>query len=150
MFTSDCWEFLCCADASGKGQFPPLGRGFTPERRKRSVLIVDDEHLIADTIAEILNDSGFEAVAVYDGAAALERTREGCPDSLIADVIMPSMNGIDLAKRVKQDCPDTKIFLFSGQAATADLLERARAQGYVFELLAKPLRPEILLKKLAA
>jgi CheY-like chemotaxis protein len=150
MLTSDCWEFLCCANASGKGNFPPFNSDVNRERRKRTVLVVDDEHLIADTTAEILNDSGFDAVAVYDGEAALERTRAGCPDSLIADVIMPQMNGIDLAKKVKEDCPDTKIFLFSGQAATADLLERARAQGYVFELLAKPLRPEVLLKKLAA
>ena len=46
--------------------------------------------------------------------------------------------------------PNCKILLISGQAATADLLERARAQGHEFEILAKPVHPTDLLAKLRA
>ena len=116
--------------------------------KKRKVLIVDDEQVIADTLVEILNDSGFQATAFYDGATALEHIRELCPDTLISDVIMPGMNGIEIAKAVKKFCPATRIFLFSGQATTVDLVERAKKEGHPFELLAKPLHPEDLLKKL--
>jgi DNA-binding response OmpR family regulator len=46
--------------------------------------------------------------------------------------------------------PGVKILLFSGQAATADLLEKARAEGYEFDILAKPVHPQDLLAKLRA
>ena len=122
---------------------------YSLQKQKPTVLIVDDESLIADTLAEILNESGFEATAVYDGKTALEQVRHLCPDAMIADVIMPDMNGIEVAKAVRDTCADTRIFLLSGQAATTDLVERARSEGYSFELLAKPLHPELLLKKLS-
>lgn len=118
-------------------------------KRKSRVLIVDDERLIADTLAEILNDSGFQAIAVYDGKTALEQVSTFRPDTLICDVIMPGMNGIELAKKVKEISPTARILLLSGQAATTDLMKRAKEQGYSFELLAKPLHPEVLLKKLS-
>lgn len=121
----------------------------SPAKKRLSVLVVDDEPLIADTLAEILNESGFDALAAYDGVEAVERIRELCPDALITDVIMPGLNGIEVAKAVRDRCPAARVFLLSGQAATGDLIQRARAQGYSFELLAKPLHPDVLLKKLS-
>src|SRR5437764_10074652 len=119
------------------------------EQRRRSVLIVDDEHLIADTLAEILNDSGnFVAVAVYDGASALEQVRNTGLDILITDVVMPEMNGIELAKAIKSMYPKTRIVLLSGQAQTRDLIQQAEHEGYGFELWAKPIHPDILLERL--
>ncbi|HLY98593.1 MAG TPA: response regulator [Candidatus Angelobacter sp.] len=117
-------------------------------RAKRKVLVVDDEHLIADTLAAILNQSGFDAIAAYTGISAVNRARELSPDLVISDVIMPDMNGIEAAILIRGMLPACKILLFSGQAATADLLERARAQGHEFEILAKPVHPQDLLAKL--
>lgn len=115
---------------------------------KRRVLVVDDERVIADTLAIILNQNGFEAAAVYTGFAAVDRARTTRPDLVISDVIMPDMNGIEAAIQIRQLVPGCKILLFSGQAATADLLEKARAQGHEFEILAKPVHPQDLLAKL--
>ena len=112
------------------------------------VLVVDDERVIADTRAMILNQSGFEARAVYSGESALETVPIFEPDMLISDVIMADLNGIDAAIRIRRILPQIKILLFSGQAATADLLEKARAQGYEFEILAKPVHPQDLLNRL--
>jgi CheY-like chemotaxis protein len=78
----------------------------------------------------------------------VDRARETKPDLIISDVIMPDMNGIEAAIRIRQALPGCKILLFSGQAATADLLEKARAQGHEFEILAKPVHPQDLLAKL--
>ena len=117
-------------------------------RAKRKVLVVDDEHRIADTLAAILNQSGFDAFAVYTGISAVDRARELSPDLVISDVIMPDMNGIEAAILIRRMLPACKILLFSGQAATADLLERARTQGHEFEILAKPVHPQDLLAKL--
>jgi len=115
---------------------------------KPRVLVVDDERVIADTLATILNQNGFEASAVYTGAEAVARARTSRPDLVISDVIMQDMNGIEAAIRIRQSLPGCKILLFSGQAATADLLEKARAQGHEFEILAKPVHPQDLLAKL--
>ncbi len=117
-------------------------------RAKRKVLVVDDEHRIADTLAAILNQSGFDASAAYTGISAVDRARELSPDLVISDVIMPDMNGIEAAILIRRMLPACKILLFSGQAATADLLERARIQGHEFEILAKPVHPQDLLAKL--
>jgi CheY-like chemotaxis protein len=112
------------------------------------VLVVDDEHVIADTLAIILNQAGFNASAVYTGNDAVEVARTDKPDLIISDVIMPDMNGIEAAIHIRGFLPACKILLFSGQAATADLLENARARGHEFEILAKPVHPQDLLAKL--
>jgi len=53
-----------------------------------------------------------------------------------------------VAIETRKKLPKCKVLLFSGQAATADLLERARAQGHEFDILAKPVHPTDLLAKL--
>jgi CheY-like chemotaxis protein len=117
---------------------------------KPKVLVADDERVIADTLSMILNQSGFEARAVYSGEKALELAPTFEPDMLISDVIMADLNGIDAAIQIRALLPGIKILLFSGQAATADLLEKARTQGYEFEILAKPVHPQDLLTRLRA
>jgi CheY-like chemotaxis protein len=116
--------------------------------QKPRVLVADDERVIADTLAMILNQSGFEARAVYSGEGALDLAQSFQPDMLISDVIMADLNGIDAAIRIRVLLPSIKILLFSGQAATADLLEKARKEGYEFDILAKPVHPQDLLARL--
>lgn len=120
------------------------GNGTTKPR----VLVADDEQVIANTLAIILNQSGFEARAVYSGESAIEAVDTFQPDMLISDVIMTGITGIEAAIEIRNKAPKCKILLFSGQAATADLLEKARAQGHEFEILAKPVHPTDLLAKL--
>jgi len=115
---------------------------------KPKVLIVDDEQVIADTLAMILDQSGFETRSVYSGERAVEMAGTFQPDMLISDVIMSDLNGIEAAIRIRALLPSVKILLFSGQAATSDLLEKARSQGYEFEILAKPVHPQDLLNRL--
>jgi CheY-like chemotaxis protein len=115
---------------------------------KPRVLVADDEQVIANTLAIILNQAGFEARAVYSGEKAIESLDTFEPDMLISDVIMTGMTGIEAAIVTRAKRPSCKILLFSGQAATADLLEKARAQGHEFEILAKPVHPTDLLAKL--
>jgi len=87
----------------------------------------------------------------YDSPVeALKAARKDAPDLLISDVMMPEMSGIELALQIRESCPDCKVLLFSGQAATANLLEKARADGHDFELLSKPVHPSDLLAKIRA
>lgn len=110
-----------------------------------TAVVIDDERLIADTIAQILRLSGFDALSVYSGKGALEQIATGCPDVVITDVVMPELNGIETAKMLLASCPATKILLLSGQAETGEMIKKARDEGYDFQLLAKPLHPDELL-----
>jgi CheY-like chemotaxis protein len=113
-----------------------------------TVLVVDDERLIADTLSEILTQHGFAAFKAYSGEEAVQLSRALRPEIVLSDVLMPRMSGIDMAIQIRQVLPATRIVLFSGQATTAELLKRAAAEGHTFELLAKPIHPEELLKKI--
>lgn len=121
-----------------------------PVEDKRSsrldVLIVDDEQIIADTLAVILSRSGYTTRAVYDGKTALEIANEDPPSLLISDVVMPGMTGVELAMTLTHSIPECKILLFSGQAATADLLDKARSMGHHFTIISKPVHPRDLIR----
>jgi CheY-like chemotaxis protein len=130
------------------GDLPRDAKSAETQPAKPRILIVDDEKLIADTCAEILAGAGFSTKAAYDGWAALEIAAEFQPDYLLTDVLMPRMNGVELAISVRNMLPATRILLFSGQAGIADILFHGREQGYEFELVAKPLHPIKLIERL--
>jgi len=110
----------------------------------RTVLVVDDQHLIADTTMAVLNLSGFRAERAYNGQMAMEMALRLRPDYLLSDIVMPEMNGVELAIEVRKQLPRTVIVLISGQAGVTDLLREAIRDGYDFDLLAKPMHPEKL------
>jgi len=83
------------------------------QQAKPRVLVADDERVIADTLAIILNQAGFDATAVYSGEKAVEMAQILRPDMLISDVIMTDLNGIDAAIQIRAMLPDCKILLFS-------------------------------------
>jgi CheY-like chemotaxis protein len=114
------------------------------------VFVVDDEHVIASTLATILELHGYSATSFTSPLAALAAARSGAPDLLISDVAMPGLSGVELAIQMKAQYPECKILLFSGQAATQDLLEDARNQGHSFQLLQKPVHPSVMLARIGA
>jgi DNA-binding response OmpR family regulator len=117
---------------------------------KPRVVVADDEEVIANTLAMIMNQSGFETHAVYSGEEALDIVQSFKPDILISDVIMQGITGIETAIKARALLPSCKILLFSGQACTANLLEEARAHGHEFEILTKPVHPSDLLARMRA
>ena len=119
-----------------------------PKRNRPRVLVVDDQKLIADTLAEILGNEGFEVVAAYDGREALEAATRFHPDWLLSDVLMPRMNGVELAIAIRKNYPETAILLFSGQAGISEILQEGQRRGYQFELIAKPIHPLKLIERL--
>jgi DNA-binding response OmpR family regulator len=130
-------------------EVPAAGKERGADLYRPIVLVVDDESIIADTLAEILTRSGYEGIAAYDGDSALETALLRPPEMLIADVVLPGMSGIELAITVRRVFPECRIILFSGQASTADLLSAARQDGHHFTLLNKPLHPQDLLKRVS-
>jgi DNA-binding response OmpR family regulator len=120
------------------------------QRNPPVILIVDDEHVIADTLSVILSKNGFATMTAYSGKTALELASVIPPELLLTDVSMPDMNGIELAIALTQSVPDCKILLFSGQASTVDLLDKAHHAGHDFTLILKPVHPTDLLTRISA
>jgi CheY-like chemotaxis protein len=120
----------------------------SPDKGATRVLVADDEHMIADTLRVILGRSGYDVGTAYNGIMAVEAARLWSPDIFLSDVIMPDMNGIDAAIRIRLIVPTCKILLFSGAANLRDLVEEARRSGHYFEILAKPIHPTRLLERL--
>jgi DNA-binding response OmpR family regulator len=116
-------------------------------RHRPVVLVVDDERVIADTLAAILTKCGFAAMTAYDGPAALEIAALVPPELVITDVMMPGMTGIDLAIQLRASIGDCAVILFSGSATTADLLATAKVDGHEFVILTKPVHPADLLAR---
>lgn len=121
-----------------------------PDGTPRKILIADDEHTIADTLAIILRLSGFDTAVAYDGAEAVEKARTWKPDLLLSDVMMPGRNGIEAAIEICKLIPECRVLLFSGYAQSADLLHDSRVQGHNFQILQKPLHPSELIARLQA
>src|ERR1700679_1626004 len=98
------------------------------------IFVVDDEPVIASSLAAILRMNGFSARFFTCPLEALAAARSESPDLVISDVAMPGISEIDLAIQMRAQYSNRRILLFSGQAATLDLLEGASDQGYDFRL----------------
>jgi len=120
------------------------------EKVKTRVLVVDNERIIADTLALILRQNGFDASVAYSGEEAVQRALTLRPDVVLSDIIMGELNGLEASILISEAVPDCKILLFSGQPATADLLRQARSRGHAFEVLAKPVHPTVILEQISA
>lgn len=105
------------------------------------VLVVDDSAVIRDLITVNLELEGLEVVGCADGEEALRLVREVHPDVITMDVVMPRLNGLDAAERLRAD-PETAhipIVVVTARAGQADL-DRAREIG-VEGYLTKPFEP---------
>jgi CheY-like chemotaxis protein len=119
-----------------------------PSTTAPCVFVVDDQPVIASTLAAILQMHGFSAKFFTSPLEALAAARAKSPDLLISDVEMPGLCGIDLAIQMKTQYPACKILLFSGRPSTLDLLDAARARGHNFDLLLKPVHPREFLSEI--
>jgi DNA-binding NtrC family response regulator len=118
------------------------------EKPKTRVLVVDNERMIADTLVLILKQNGFDAIVAYSGEDAVHSALVLRPQIVLTDIIMGKMNGLEAAMLIADAVPNCKILLFSGQPATADLLVQARKDGHSFEVMAKPVHPDVILEQI--
>jgi DNA-binding NtrC family response regulator len=111
------------------------------------VVIADDERIIADTLAMILNARGFYAVSAYSGETAVELARALRPDVLISDFAMGEVSGMDAALAIMQMLPRCRVLFITAQTTLPDA-EAFQIRGWEFEVLQKPFQPEDLLRQL--
>ena len=120
------------------------------ELKKTRVLVVDNEQIIADTLALILRQNGLDATVAYSGEEAVEKALILQPEIVLSDIIMGPMNGLEAAILICEALPECKVLLFSGQPATAELLKEERFNGRGFEVMPKPVHPTVILDEIKA
>src|SRR5258706_9397928 len=79
------------------------------------VLVVDDESAFAEAVAELLEESAFDARPFSDPAEALRHAATDDFAVALVDLTMPGMNGLDLAEKVRQVSPNTQIIILTGR-----------------------------------
>ena len=112
-----------------------MGSPHEPERAAK-ILVAEDDSTVREFVVRALRQQGYEVAAVGDGLEALNALGAERFDLLLADIVMPELDGIALALKVAKDYPDTPVLLMTGYSA-----ERQRAHNLdalIHDVITKP------------
>jgi two-component system nitrogen regulation response regulator NtrX len=109
----------------------------------KSILIIDDEQSIRESLTGILQDEGFTPFSVESGETALERVSEEKPDLILLDIWMPGMDGMETLTRIREIYPDQLVVMMSGHGTIETAVKATKLGAYDF--IEKPLSIEKLL-----
>ncbi len=113
----------------------------------RRILIVDDEHLVADTLSLIFQKNGFSTRAAYSADEALDCARVFVPDLLLCDINMPEKDGLDLISSMDREQPACRILVLTGAYSCLNRVrQRASEARHTFSVMTKPCHPSDLLR----
>ncbi len=119
-----------------------------PESNKKRILIVEDEVELADLLSRLLRNAGYEVLTAFDGQEGLNRAHEEKPNLIIADIMMPVLDGRQMTRLLKfdKDFERTPIILLTALAQEKDrqLGEEVGADAYIV----KPFETEDLLREI--
>lgn len=114
------------------------------------VLVVDDDVRVADSLVQILNATGHEALAAYSAEAAIKLAERFNPEAVVSDVVMGPVSGIELTNHIREHYPGCRVLLFSGYASTRAFAQAFLTRGSNVQFLPKPVHPSRILEFLAA
>jgi DNA-binding response OmpR family regulator len=120
-----------------------------PDSPLRRVLIVDDDPVVAESLALILSGNRYEVRVAYSAESATQVISRWAPEIAILDVLLPGMNGRDFAGVLQAACPGCPVLFFTALPGGAASQELAMCEGQNFDLLEKPVPPAEMLTKIA-
>jgi DNA-binding response OmpR family regulator len=111
------------------------------------ILVVDDDPEIVNLFAYALRRAGYQVEGVLDGRAALERARQAPPDLILLDVMMPGIDGYEVARRLRAEAATAAIpiVMLTARALIADQVEGLQAGANSY--LVKPVTPSVLVNR---
>ena len=118
-------------------------------KKKIKILIVDDEAIIRESLRDWLSDVGYHVLTAEDGPQALEIIEEERPGIVIADLVMPGMDGIELLKRAKEMSSNIEVIIITAYGSVPTAISAMREGAY--DYIEKPFCPEkaeVLIEKL--
>ena len=121
----------------------------TPITRRSRVLVVDDTESVRSLFRKLLSSDGHDVVSAADGAAALEAVQRHRPDVVLLDVDMPTMDGLEVCRRLKAD-PSTRLTPVVMVTGQTDLNDRLRGiEAGADDFIVKPFNRNTLMTKVA-
>ena len=111
------------------------------------IMVVDDNHVIADTLQAVLRTAGFEVEVFYEASSALQHAHACPPQVLLSDIMMPGIDGLALADLLSAQHPRCQVILMSGNSA---VLGDCRSKTTRYRFIEKPVRPQTLISLLRA
>jgi DNA-binding NtrC family response regulator len=110
--------------------------------RARNVLVVDDERTVCNSCKKILSQEGYNVEVALSGDEALKKVKGNRFDAVIADWKMPQIDGIEIARRIKKENPDTAVIMITGYPSVESSIKAMRSG--VSDYVPKPFTPEEL------
>lgn len=118
---------------------------------KHRVLVVDDDHLVADTLRMVFSTNGFESEVCYSAAEGLRMARSFSPELLLCDVTMQGEDGLQLAAQVFRELPKCQMIMLTAYLSKSASQEvEVLRRTHPVKVLNKPCRPELLLEEAVA
>ena len=114
------------------------------------ILLIDDDHYIVSLLTTILAKHQFEIIAAEDGASGLRQARDGQPDLIILDIIMPGENGFEVAQRLRADPVCAHIPIMALTAHAMHYSRQRAAEIGLDDFMSKPFRIEDLVARARA
>jgi two-component system response regulator HydG len=112
------------------------------EPAKPTVLVVDDETGILDSLSILLRNEGFTAVMAHGGKAGLERIAEMSPDIVLTDIRMPNVTGVEILAAARASDPDVPVILMTAQATLQSAVQAVNEGAFYY--IQKPFRNDEL------
>ncbi len=112
------------------------------------ILIIDDDEMILQTMQDVLGEEGYDVLATADGPRGLEIVRSKRPSLILLDLALPSMNGLEVLRKIRDIDPAIKVIVITGYG-TDEASQVARRYG-AYDFLGKPVGTETLLAKIRA
>jgi CheY-like chemotaxis protein len=109
---------------------------------KGTVLIVDDEKNVCESLAKVLRNEGYEALVAADGFVAFELYKQRLPDLVLLDLNMPRQNGWATLEKISKFNPLTPVIIITGRPGQSELAAASRVQA----LMEKPLDVPLLIE----
>ena len=107
---------------------------------EKRVLVVDDDNLMKDSLSEILTRSNYQVDLASSGEEALSKLKMREYDVIISDIRMPKLDGMELLKAVKGNCPDTKIIMMTAFGTIENAVEAMKLGAY--DYIMKPFKAD--------
>ncbi len=111
------------------------------------ILVVDDDEITRNTLAEILMTEGYEVLEAGHGADALTKLEKEDIDLMLLDILMPDMNGIEILREVEFVSPETKVIMLTGHATFDTAVNALRHAAY--DYITKPSSAQEILSRIA-
>ena len=116
------------------------------KKNPETILVVDDDPLMLHVIEEEISYHGFKPITASNGEEALKKAENEEVDLLVTDIMMPGMNGVDLAKKLTVMKPNTKVLFMSGYVCPS--VAHQGTPGSEFSFIQKPFAPDTLVQKM--